>query len=67
MKARDIKKMVEQHGLSLVSLDQRTHIKARVRNERGTEYVVIFPCSMGDNARGWKNKAAQLKQIARGV
>lgn len=66
MKTREIKKMVEEYDLELVSVEQRNHIKARVRNARGTVYTVIFPCTMGDNVRGWKNKQAQLKQIARG-
>lgn len=67
MNARDVRRMIEEHGLEFVSLEQRNHWKARVRTERGTEHVVTFPCSLGDNHRGMKNKAAQLKQIARGV
>lgn len=62
---RDVKKMIADHGLEVVSYEQRNHWKVRVRNAQGTEHTVIFPCSMGDNQRGWKNKSAQLKQIAR--
>lgn len=67
MKAREIREMVEGIGLTLVSLDGNKHWKATVRNTSGREATVIFPRSMGDCHRGFKNKIAQLRQVARGA
>lgn len=65
MSTREVKKIVESHGLQFLSMVQHNHIKVRVRTKRGTERTVIFPCSMGDKQRGWKNKSAQLRNIAK--
>ena len=66
MKRREVKKMVEAHGLVLVSATRVNHWKVRVRRRDGTERDVIFPTSTSD-WRALKNKAAQLRNIASGA
>lgn len=65
MTPREIKSMCADAGLEVLEIVPTRHWKVRVRNNKGEVHVTIFPRTMGDNARGWKNKVAQLRQIAR--
>lgn len=66
MKRKEVKEMVENHGLELVSLSRNNHWKARVRRTDGTERMVTFPTSTSD-WRAMKNKNSQLCNIASGA
>lgn len=67
MKLHDIRCMIEETGLVLVSIERNRHWKAEVETPSGDRCKVTFPTSLSDNRRGLKNKAAQLRAIARGV
>lgn len=65
MKMEEVKVMIQDAGLTLVSIIRNRHWKAKVITPTGVRNVT-FPTSLGDSQRGLKNKAAQLRALARG-
>ena len=68
LRQRDIKRMVQDAGLTLVSaaICGSGHWRLRVRRSDGQEATCVMPCTPGDH-RGLLNKASELRRFARGV
>ena len=65
---REVKKLVEAAGLTLVSIAHSggNHIKAVVQNHDGGQFITFHPLTPSDR-RGEKNKLAELRRFARGI
>lgn len=65
---REVKKLVEAAGLTLVSITHSggTHLKAIVQNSGGGQFISFHALTPSDH-RGEKNKLAELRRYARGV
>lgn len=65
-KFRDVENMVEGAGLMVVSVEQTSHFKARVRRlSDGRETMITFAVSPGDR-RAELNQRAYLRRFAKG-
>ncbi len=65
MKDRDIRAMIEEAGLTMVSLSSKgKHHKAVVRGANGKQTAVSFPKTPSDH-RALLNKRAQLRSLSK--
>jgi hypothetical protein len=66
MNERDIARICEAEGVTLVSVTRGKHWRARIRASDGRERNLNFPCSPSD-VRAERNKRRDLRAFAKGV